>query len=41
MGNPYKFDDEECENIAVAKEIILNEPVDKETEKTSEKIVRL
>lgn len=39
MGNPYKFDDEDCEDIAVAEEIILNEPVDKESEKTIEEIV--
>lgn len=39
MGNPYKFDDKDCEDIAVAEEIILNEPVDKESEKTIEEIV--
>ena len=39
MGNPYILDDEECEDIAVAEEIILNEPVTKETEKTVEEIV--
>ncbi len=39
MGNPYIFDDEECEDIAVANEISDNEPVSNKTEHTSEEIV--
>ncbi len=38
MGNPYEFSDEECEDIAVAEDIILGEPMDNETEKTGEEI---
>lgn len=39
MGNPYKFDDEECEDIAVANEIRDNELMSNKIEHTSEEIV--
>ena len=39
MGNPYKFDDEECEDIAVANEISDNELTSNKIEHTGEEIV--
>lgn len=39
MGNPYKFDDEECEDIAVANEISDNGLASSKIEHTSEEII--